>query len=210
MGNLLRLLAGIILGIFIPVFLLFNVIENINNLQNSVKNDNSDNIINSFRDVKPLLNTANDYALYSVIIAEQANQKTMINKQVMKVAVIQIGFSVISIGLLFVVLGFNDGGFEAFGSGAGFSFDVKTGASGLAAIIIGASMSTLGGVLKNEYWTVKPPDYIVEYSMPASESILKNCKKIFINLPKDDFPEKVSVCVHGQTLNLLKKEYIND
>jgi len=48
----------------------------------------------------------------------------MVNKQIMKVSIIQIGFAVISIGMMLIILGINGGGAETsaalLGTAAGY------------------------------------------------------------------------------------------
>jgi hypothetical protein len=106
----LQICAGLILGVIIPLFLLINVITSVSSLDKEISfKGGFKQVSEHFVNIKNELKTENDYALISLLAAENANQKTMINKQVMKVAVIQIGFSVISISLLFVVLDFNEG-----------------------------------------------------------------------------------------------------
>ncbi|MHA6879242.1 hypothetical protein [Ralstonia pseudosolanacearum] len=102
----------------------------------------------------------NDYALFSLIYTEQSNRNTIINKQLLKVVIMQIGFAVISLGLMFIVLGINDGGATAGAEGGGVKLDLKSGSTGLVTFVVGALMATAGGVLKNEYQTVAIPQYV--------------------------------------------------
>jgi hypothetical protein len=129
--------------------------------------------------VQKNLKRIEDYALVSLINAESTNQKTMINKQIMKSAVVQIGFAVISIGMMFVVLGFSGGGLDVQAKSEGITFDVKTGSTGLAVVVIGAVMVTLGGVLKNDYSTVELPGFLGADSRDIKfiESAFKACEK---------------------------------
>jgi len=187
MNTYLKIFASLLFGLIIPTSLLFNVIISVSKLDILIGHtDSVKQVIENYKSVKDDLDSANDYALLSVLAAENANQKTMINKQVMKLAVIQIGFAVISIGLLFVVLGFNDGGLKLSGQGSELSFNVMTGSTGLAAIIIGASMSTLGGVLKNDYQTVEVPRYHAVGESPVIHDVsnaLHQCENTFVSLP---------------------------
>lgn len=112
-----------------------------------------------FAKARPLLRSANDFSLYSVMAAEHTNRAVVTNKQVMKVAVMQIGFAVVSLGLMFVILGINDGGGSAVVGGSGLTFDFRTGSTGALVFVIGAAMATAGGVLKNDYQTVPVPTF---------------------------------------------------
>lgn len=86
----------------------------------------------------------------------------MINKQVMKTSIIHIGFAVISVGMMLIILGINEGersGAEAQMDVQGLKFDFKTGSTGAAMFLVGAIMATVGGVLKNDYQTSEIPIY---------------------------------------------------
>ena len=211
MNKFIQYFAVAMFGILIPVYLLGNVIGNVSSLNQEISYEgNLDSTIKSFAEAQYHLETANDYALLAMLSAESANQKTMINKQVMKVTVIQIGFAVISIGLLFVVLGFNDGGSEVEANSGELLFNFKTGSTGLAAIIIGALMATLGGVLKNTYSTVQVPEFyepgqcsaINEPSdcdftqeMQTIARAFDACDRQFYALPSPLKPEQIALCL---------------
>jgi hypothetical protein len=114
----------------------------------------------------------------------------MTNKQVMKVSVMQIGFSVISIGMMLIVLGINSGGVKGAVEGAGLKFDFKTGSTGVAVFLVGAVMATAGGVLKNKYKTGVIPKYISEDSSKESEETIaayNECKSQKITSPQECF-----------------------
>lgn len=165
----LKLGAGLVFGLLIPCVLLFYAVTGIKELPGAVEHKGSlESVVKTFSTARETLVSENDYAFLSMLAAENANQKAMLNKQVMKVTVIQIGFAVISLGLLFIVLGFNEGGVSASGGASEVTFDIKTGSTGLAAIIIGASMVTVGGLQKNEYYTVSVPLY------HSSQTAIKN------------------------------------
>jgi hypothetical protein len=172
-----------LLGLVFPIITLFFAGSNINKLSEQVtSSDTLQSVIQEYKDVRADISTANEFAFISMLTAENANQKTMINKQVMKVAVMQIGFAVISIGLLFILLGFNDGGAEGRADLQGISFDFKTSSSGLVALIMGGLMATFGGVLKNDYSTVEVPKYFVIGSdLSAMKQSTKVCQKISLN-----------------------------
>ena len=159
----IRLLAILLFGAIFPSVVLYSAFSDISELTDRVdyKGDlkNAVHAYDSVTNGKDKLVETNQYILLSLFITENANQNAMVNKQVMKTAVMQIGFALISIGMLFIMLGFNDGGIDGAGSVGEFSFDFKIGSSGLAAFTIGAVMVTLGGVLKNEYNTVPIPNY---------------------------------------------------
>ncbi len=158
-----RSIAIIIFGIVFPVIILFQSYVGINSLRDDVayKTTMTDLVSNLSETKKHLLN-ANDYALYSLLYVEHGNQKTMINKQVMKSTVVHIGFAVISVGMMLIILGIKEegeSGAEASVEANGIKFDFKTGSTGVAMFCVGAVMATIGGVLKNDYQTSEIPTY---------------------------------------------------
>jgi len=106
--------------------------------------------------------TANDYALFSLMFVEHGNQRTMINKQRTKTAVVNIGFAVLSIGMMLIILGFEGRKDQNMDAGVAFGelkFNLKTGSAGIGIFVIGAMIATLGGVLKNDYQTSQIPQF---------------------------------------------------
>ncbi|MCO7198659.1 hypothetical protein [Pseudoalteromonas sp. OANN1] len=180
MMKVIKLLASLLFGVVFPITLLFSIYTSISKLEKEMSSPASlEDIVSQFNTVSGKLKKGNDYALFSLMISENANQGSMKNKQVMKVAVIQIGFTVISIGMLFVVLGFNDGGAAGSLKGADISIDFKTASSGLGAIIIGAIMVVCGGVINSHYQTVGLPEYLQlsENFESVEMKIYKACKQ---------------------------------
>ncbi|MFA0209455.1 hypothetical protein [Vibrio cyclitrophicus] len=176
MKTRIRNAAIVAFGIVFPVIILFQAYIGINSLKENVQyNTTVKDLIEIMSDARQYMESANDYALFSLLYVEHANQKTMINKQVMKSAIVNIGFAVISVGLMLIILGIKDGGVETSGAFQGISFDFKTGSSGVAIFIAGAIMSTLGGVLKNEYKTSEIPDYetVIATTIPLYEESIK-------------------------------------
>ena len=159
--RLARTVSILVFGIFVPLALLFQAYVGLSSLGAKVGGDlANENPSQIFDSARKLLHNGNDYALYSVIAAEHANQVVVTNKQIMKVVVIQIGFAVVSIGIMFIILGIRDGGAEGAFDAAGIKFDFKTGSTGAVVFVIGAAMAAAGGILKNEYQTVPIPSYV--------------------------------------------------
>jgi hypothetical protein len=103
---------------------------------------------------------ADDYAMLSFMYSEQSSRSLLINKQLLKVVVMQMGFAVASVGLMFIVLGIRDGGADSSIEAQGVKFDFKTGSTGLVTFIIGAAMVAAAGIIYNEYTGVGYPQYI--------------------------------------------------
>ena len=156
-----RSLAIVIFGVVLPIFLLVQAYVGLSKAETLVRSSVAGkSAAESFADARRNLHDANDYALYSVIAAERTNQIVVTNKQVMKIAVMQIGLAVVSLGIMFVVLGFRDGGAETGIEAQGVRFDFKTGSTGAVVFVIGAAMAAAAGIMKNDYNTVPIPGYI--------------------------------------------------
>ncbi|MDR5750336.1 MULTISPECIES: hypothetical protein [unclassified Caballeronia] len=158
-----RLASIIVFGIVLPVILLVQAYRTLDTLPQLIPGKPTD-AVETFGEFKKKLtteiNVANDYALFSMIYAEQANSRAIVNKQMLKVVIIQVGFAVVSVGLMFIILGINDGGANLTGGGSGYTIDLKTGSTGLVTFIIGAAMAAAGALIPNEYQTVGSPGYI--------------------------------------------------
>ncbi len=81
-----------IFGIVFPVIILFQAYQGTNTLKDDVAYTTSvEDLRMHFVKSKADLKNANDYALFSLLYVEHANQKTMINKQVVKSVIVHIG-----------------------------------------------------------------------------------------------------------------------
>jgi hypothetical protein len=149
-----QLLVIVIFGFIIPIAILWQAYSGLSALATNVNEMRDVDFMSILAKAKKEIQSSNDYALFSHIYSEQTNKSSMINKQTMKIAVMQIGFAVISIGIMLIVLGINDGGGEGGGEVGKFKLDFKTGSTGVLIFFVGAVMTTAGGVLKNEYATV--------------------------------------------------------
>lgn len=174
--SILKLAASVVFGVVFPILILFQAYTGFASLNDDVgyKTTTSDLVVN-LGEAKANIESANDYALFSLLYVEHANQKTMINKQVMKTSVMHIGFAVISIGMMLIIFGIQgggEGGAQGTFSVQDITFDFKTGSTGVAVFCVGALMATLGGVLKNEYTTSTIPSFeTVRVSTSASAGL---------------------------------------
>jgi hypothetical protein len=177
--------AIVLLGVVVPLALLFLAYSGLSKLSASVQEDlTGTSPAALLKSVQPSLHNQDDYALFTVLAAERANERVVINKQIMKVSVMQIGFAVVSIGMMFIVLGINDGGGVGSGDFHGLKFDFRTGSTGVLIFVVGAAMATAGGVLKNDYTTVSVPGYAPISAGPAApqgqdpnvQAIYQGCK----------------------------------
>lgn len=189
--TLARQVAVLLFGVVVPLFILAQAYIGLASLGKDVGYTNTqDDLIQTLSTAKQSLANGNDYALFSLLYTEHANQKTMVNKQIMKVAIMQIGFAVTSIGMMLIILGFNDGGASGSTEVSGMKFDFKSGSTGVVVFLAGALMATAGGVLKNDYNTVPIPEYVyVESNQDHTKSINAyiECKKLGDEKFKDCF-----------------------
>ena len=161
--SILKLAASIVFGVMFPVLILFQAYTGFGTLKDDVSyKTTTTDLITNLSAAKANIESANDYALFSLLYVEHANQKTMINKQIMKTSVMHIGFAVISIGIMLIIFGIQGGG-EGGAEGKfgiqDITFDFKTGSTGVAVFCVGALMATVGGVLKNEYTASTIPSF---------------------------------------------------
>jgi len=168
-------MAILVLGVLFPVLVLIQAYGALSKLTPAIvawRDANSAE--EAFARIQPKLRSANDYALYTVMRLEATNNAVVTNKQVMKVVIMHLGFAVVSVGLMFVVLGIEakDGG-EGGVEVAGLKVDFKTASTGVLVFVVGATMVTLGGVLRNEYATVGVPEYVLEGKDPNAEASLE-------------------------------------
>lgn len=154
--------AILVLGLLFPVLILAQAYLGLSSLAGAIDRSlSTDEVVRIFQRAKPAIQTANDYALFSQMFAENINQTIITNKQIIKVVVIEIGFAAMSLGLMFVMLGVSDGGGEGRVTWGGVSVDLKTASTGALVFLVGAAMATAGGVLKNEYKSMPQPQYVV-------------------------------------------------
>lgn len=190
--NVARQIAVVSLGVIIPIALLTQAYLGLSSLVSTVSYEQKHHNVNElFLQVKKSINNVNDYAFISLLYSENANLKTMTNKQVMKISIMQIGFSVLSVGMMFIVLGIRDGGAEGGLDAGALKFDFKTGSTGVLVFVMGSLMATAGGVLKNDYETVPLPGYAYDEVKPEYWGIIiafKKCKT-------EDKTEKLDECL---------------
>lgn len=186
-----RKVAMILFGVVVPLLILAQAYVGLASLGKSVSYaGRNDDLVQTLAAARKNLTNGNDYALFSLLYTEQANQRTMVNKQVMKVSIMQIGFAVASVGMMLIILGFNDGGASGTAELSGVKFDFKSGSTGVVVFLVGASMATMGGVLKNDYSTVPIPQYVQMEANPNHARSIKafiECRKFDGDKFKDCF-----------------------
>lgn len=169
-----RSIAILLFGIIVPLALMFQAYTGISQIDAAVGGGiASESTAETLAKARETLRDGNDYSLFAMLSAERVNHSVVISKQRMKIVVMQIGFAVASIGLMFIMLGINDGGGAVTGQGGGIGIDFKTGSTGALVFVVGAAMATAGGVLKNEYHTADVPQFGLNVADPASAAFAK-------------------------------------
>lgn len=155
-----RGMATLVFGLALPVAIAVNAEHRFDAALSLISNAASRSYIeDALNSPDKKLTSSNDYTLVALADAERANLSVMVNKQVMKIIVIYMGFAVMSFAMMFIVLGFTDSPVAAIGEGAGFKLDVRFGSIGAAVFVVGAAMAAGGGLLRNEYHTVGLPSF---------------------------------------------------
>jgi hypothetical protein len=162
-SKIIREISIVILGIVFPVILLFQAYQGMGEINATFQpgNDMFAILKNMPKSVQEL-HSVNDYEMLSMVFLETSNARVVMNKQRMKIAVIHIGFAVISIGLMMVMLGFDAGGIEATGSIKEdvAPVNIKVASTGVLVFLLGAGMSAAGGLMPNLYQTLGIPNYV--------------------------------------------------
>ncbi|WP_321948304.1 hypothetical protein [Paraburkholderia sp. J10-1] len=161
----------VVFGGIVPVLLIVLAILGLRDLQTTFA-PGKDNVVQTLTSVQKVVSDSKDvnaYALASFMFAEHSNFGVVHDKQRMKVVVIQIGFAVASIGIMFILLGVNDGGAQVAAKSTVGKVDFKTASTGLVTFLIGAGMAYGAGIIPNEYTTVGVPRYGAMGEQPQSD-----------------------------------------
>ena len=150
----LKVFGILIFGLISPTAILSAAYFQLNKSTELIDADTSIAAVTAnFAEVQEKLKYFNEYTLFSLMLVEANNLKSIINKQHMKNTVVHIGFATISLGLAFVLLGIKEekGGGSVSMNSMAVSFDMKTGSTGAYVFVVGALMATVGGSLPNQY-----------------------------------------------------------
>lgn len=174
-------------GLIFPVFLLVSSYTSLKAIDDKLHQiDTTEELKSSYASLRGNLVSANDYILYSLMFVEQSNQRTMLNKQTLKVAIIHIGLAVMSVGMMFIILGISDGGGESVGETSGIKLSFKTTSSGIAVFVAGALMAAGGALINNLYVTASIPGFVQILNSGQSQegdkdnelvALYKSCQK---------------------------------
>jgi hypothetical protein len=174
-----RGLAMLLFGLVLPLVLAFRADARMDFAQDVITRAAEGSfIMKVFSETPEKFKNGNDYAMVALADSERANLVITVNKQIMKLVVIYLGFSVMSFAMMFIVLGFTDAPVAVAGEGAGLKLDFKFGSIGAAVFVVGAAMSAGGGLIPNEYRTVGVPAFIALTKQQGALDPLAVCNLI--------------------------------
>ena len=218
----IKYIVAILLGVIAPVLILAQSYVSVGETTKMLDaNTDVSDVISQFKKIDSMT-SPNDYRLLSLMLVEAGNIKTIVNKQIMKTTVVNIGFAVISVGLALMLLGIR----ESLSSSkdqdtarqeshdlaigvAGVTFDIKTGSTGVIVIVIGAAMATIGGVLPNQYKGSGLPYYTAE-NENISETMLEATKYLGLSHAayKKCLKESNSAICFKEKFEKINKDYL--
>jgi len=207
MKKITRSAVIFLFGLLLPLFLLVGAYTHLTEFDTKINNiDTSQELQHNYDALKGNLVSANDYVLYSLMFVEQSNQRTMLNKQSMKLTIIHIGLAVISVGMMFIILGINDGGGEGGVKLSGIDFNFKTVSSGLAIFIAGALMASGGALINNIYTTAAVPGYVQILSPESNSDDKTNNLVKFYKSCRQYEDDKFQRCLVSMVQQIYKEE----
>jgi len=154
-----RLVAVVAFGLLIPILLSLQAFSLMQNLDSSIERMSVPNA-SSLLPLKPERLTPMDYSLAALLFVESSNRAVMVAKQRMKVAVMNVGFAIASVGIMLLMLGIDAGGMNfKFKQEAGFSAEAKITSTGVLVFVIGGLLVGIAGVTPNEFKTASIPGF---------------------------------------------------
>lgn len=210
--RLAKSVSAFIFGIVVPLVLLISASTTITKIVEDMNADaklsgSHSEIVQWLKEYDIQPNQGNKYAFTSYLIAQQTNEKVIKKKTLMKAVLMQLGLVIVSIGILFIVLGFKEGGLNGTAAGvAGIDFNITIGSTGLATIFLGVLMITLGGVISNKFTTVGVPNFAHGNNPTISKAqiteALENCRKNEALIIENN--TSVFICVDNALTGLFK------
>ena len=158
-----RALAIPILGLLVPIVLLFQAYLSMSRLDQAITKDNEiGNIAKSLPEVIRRFDSPNDYAILAVGYLEASNALAVVNRQRAKVAAMHIGFAVISLGLLLILTGVETGGIDVAGEApvSKTPLRLQISSTGVAIFVLGSVMSGAAALMPSHYQTVSVPSFL--------------------------------------------------
>lgn len=160
----IRLAVTIGFGVILPAFLLAQAYQSLAVINSTFPrhSDLSEAVQNMPERVREL-ETTNDYVLMSALFFENANQRSLASKQRMRIAVMHIGFAVLSLGLLLILVGIDVGGIAVQGEhpASGVGMSLKIASTGVVVFLIGGLLAGAGGLIHSKYSTASVPSFAI-------------------------------------------------
>jgi hypothetical protein len=157
-----RLAAAVSLGLLLPLLLMFQAYQAESQTVDSMRKQTTlAEIVGGVPESMRRLDSPADYQLLMSIFLESSNQKVVLQKQLMKSGVIEIGFAVMSLGMCCILLGFDAGGLDGEFAAEKIKAKFKIVSSGIAIFVLGAALAGAAGLLPNPYETIGNPPFIL-------------------------------------------------
>lgn len=152
----IKIVSTLVFGVLVPLGLLVQAYSAMAYLGKVIQESSGYPLVNEMRALQPLLRTTDDYRLASQVLAESANQRTMVNKQAMKISAMHVGFATISLGIMMILLGVK-GEEQAGVTVLSATIDFRKVSTGALIFSVGAAITSAAALLPNQYSTVGMP-----------------------------------------------------
>lgn len=154
----IKIASTILFGVLVPLVLLIQAYVAMAYLGEVIQESSGYPLIKELRGLQSQLRTPDDYRLASQVLAESANQRTMINKQAMKISAMNVGFATISLGIMMISLGVK-GEQQMSATVLSATVDFRKVSTGALIFIVGAAITSAAALLPNQYSTVGMPAF---------------------------------------------------
>lgn len=201
--NKFKNIAVVFFGLIIPLIFLLSALSNLSSDSLKERIHSPSESVQYFPEMK----NNNDYTLYSLLSIEHNLMQTMINKQKLKKGIVFIGFAVISISMMFIVLGFDVKNIDTtniIASFSSFKFDLKTGSIGVVTLIVGSFMISSIIFVPNVYSGSQVPGYNGLTYYNNNSDVVNKLKNYKIVCSKQS--EKKKECFYNKVNQFILKE----
>lgn len=185
----IKIVSTIVFGLLVPLSLLIQAYVAMTYLGDVIQESSGYPLIKQMQGLQPQLRTPDDYRLVSQVLAESANQRTMINKQAMKISAMNVGFATISLGIMLILLGVK-GEEQMSATVLSATIDFRKVSTGALIFSVGAAITSAAALLPNQYSTVGMPAFSGSPVVPVELTDEQICARTF-----DGDPSMLKQCL---------------